>query len=347
MARRARPAVVSSAALGVLLVAGPLAGCSAAVGTSEPTDGTAVGAQAVEIPASELAQITTVHEATGMTLLEGPTFGPDGGLYVVDVTAPPGAAKVLRVDVESGDATQVYTDDTSVLTSAQFSPLDGSLYVTDFMGGRVLTMDADGTGAKPVFEGEVDGAPMNPDDLSFAENGTMYITDAAGAQDPYWEPTGRLVGVTADGSAATVLASDLASANGLAFTPDESGLWVTHNTGNQIDYLTLTDDGMQVATAHPAMHVDAGLAQVDSAAVDAAGNLYVGLHNRAAILVYDPTGKLIAEVTIPAEAGVSSATNIAIQPGTTKGYVTASGSDGGFVYTFDSLAEGIRQSNGG
>ncbi len=35
-------------------------------------------------------QLTEVHGETGMTLLEGPVFGEDGGLYVVDVTAPEG-----------------------------------------------------------------------------------------------------------------------------------------------------------------------------------------------------------------------------------------------------------------
>ncbi|MFC8799041.1 hypothetical protein ACFT2C_15000 [Promicromonospora sp. NPDC057138] len=34
-------------------------------------------------------------------------------------------------------------------------------------------------------------------------------------------------------------------------------------------------------------------------------------------------------------------------PGTTDAYMTRSGAAGGFVYEFDALAEGIRQSNGG
>ncbi|NYF12247.1 lactonase [Pseudoclavibacter sp. JAI123] len=337
---RKQPAAIGA---GAALLTLALSGCSTTAG--QPASDTS--APQPTIVATEVAQVTTVHEATGMTLLEGPTFSDDGLLYLVDVTAPPGSPKVHRINVDTGESSSIYTDDQSALTSAQFNPADGRLYVTDFLGGRILSMTAEGEDPRVVFEGEIEGAQMSPDDLSFDDAGAMFVTDAAGALAPYWEPTGRLVRVSPDGATADVLASELASPNGLAFTPDSSGLWVTLNTGNQVDYLTLADDGTSVATAHPAIRVDAGKAQIDSAAVDADGNLYVGLHNRAAILVYDPDGSLVAEVVVPDDAGVSSATNIAIQPGTTNGFLTASGEEGGFVYAFEALGEGIRPSNGG
>ncbi|MCQ6271453.1 SMP-30/gluconolactonase/LRE family protein [Pseudarthrobacter sp. R1] len=132
-----------------------------------------------------------------------------------------------------------------------------------------------------------------------------------------------------------------------AFAPGHDAMWVSHNTGNRIDYLRLNPDGTTVETAHPAIHVSAGEGQVDSLAVDAAGNIYVGMHNRAAVLVYRPNGELAATISAPAEDSVSSATNLAIKPGSTDGYMTVSGKDGGFIYSFTALAEGIRQSNGG
>ena len=283
-----------------------------------------------------------------MTLLEGPTIGPDGHLYVVDVTAPPGAPKVLRIDVESGRISSVYTDGTSAFTSAQFSPRDGRLYLTDYIGGTIQSVTADGQDPQILFQGPVDGTPMNPDDISFDEAGNLYITDSIGAQEPYWNPQGRLVRIDARTAEASVLAGSLPAPNGIAYTPGFDGLWVSHNTANRIDYLRLEEGGTKVLTAHPAIHVDAGGSQIDSAAVDADGNLYVGLHNRAAILVYSAHGELLSTITIPSEdGGLSSATNIAIKPGTRSAYVTVSGKAGGWVYTFESLAEGIRQSNGG
>jgi lactonase len=324
-----------------------LAGCAGA-GASEPAAGTNARA-AGDQTAKELLRVTTVHEATGMTLLEGPTFGPDGDLYVVDVTAPPGSPKVLRVDVKSREASSVYTDATSAFTSAQFSPRDGRLYLTDFVGGTIQSITADGKEPQVHFSGPVAGAAMNPDDIAFDDEGNLYITDSIGAQDPYWDPHGRLIRIDGSGSAeATVLAKDLPAPNGLAFTPNFDGLWVSQNTANRIDFLRLGADGKEVLTAHPGIHVDGGISQVDSAAVDADGNLYIGLHNRAAVLVYNPDGGLVSTITIPSdEKCLSSATNIAIKPGTKQAYVTVSGKAGGWIFTFDALADGIRQSNGG
>ncbi|NEE18202.1 SMP-30/gluconolactonase/LRE family protein, partial [Streptomyces sp. SID7499] len=70
---------------------------------------------------------------------------------------------------------------------------------------------------------------------------------------------------------------------------------------------------------HTAIRVDGGLAQSDSIAVDADGNLYQGLHGRAAMAVYDRHGERLATVELPARArGLESATNVAITPGGTK-----------------------------
>ncbi|WP_285320366.1 SMP-30/gluconolactonase/LRE family protein [Pseudarthrobacter sp. lyk4-40-TYG-27] len=282
-----------------------------------------------------------------MTLLEGPVFGPDGGLYLVDVMAPAGGPKVMKLDVSSGSVETVYTDDASAFTSAQFSPYDGRLYLTDFVGGTVQSVTDAGKDHRTFFQGTPDGVAMNPDDIAFDRDGNLYVTDAAGSQDPYWKPTGRLVRIDRDTAEGNVLARDLPAPNGIAFTAAYDGLWVSHNTGNQIDYLSLSADGRKVQTAHPAVHVSAGVGQVDSLAVDAAGNTYVGLHNRAAVLVYRPDGELTATIAAPGKDGVSSATNIAIRPGTTEGYMTVSGKDGGFIYGFTALADGVRQSNGG
>ena len=43
----------------------------------------------------------------------------------------------------------------------------------------------------------------------------------------------------------------------------------------------------------------------------------------------------------------SASANVAITPGGTKAYMTVSGPAGGYLYAFDALAKGVRQSNGG
>ncbi|GAA2424485.1 hypothetical protein GCM10010421_08740 [Streptomyces glaucus] len=104
-----------------------------------------------------------------------------------------------------------------------------------------------------------------------------------------------------------------------------------------------------MASRHTALRVDGGVAQADSIAVDADGNLYQGLHGRPAMAVYSEHGERLATVEVPARAaqGLESATNVAITPGGTRAYLTVSGPDGGYLYAFDAPAEGVRQSNGG
>ncbi|MFE7109635.1 SMP-30/gluconolactonase/LRE family protein [Streptomyces sp. NPDC057575] len=297
------------------------------------------------IRAQKVMQLTQVHAGTGMTLLEGPTFGEDGGLFVVDVTAPGGKPKVMRVDVGKKTSRAVHTDGRGAYTSAQFSPYDGRLYLSDFAHGEIVSLAPGGGDPRTFFSGEVDGARMNPDDIAFDRKGDLYISDSRGLSEG--QAHGRVVRIDREGKKATVLAEDLAAPNGISFDADHRGLWFSELTENRISYLRLDDEG-EVTSRHTAIRVDGGIAQTDSIAVDADGNLYQGLHGRAAMAVYDRHGERLATVELPARTeGLESATNVAITPGGSKAYMTVSGPAGGYLYTFDALAEGIRQSNGG
>ncbi|MEU5154164.1 SMP-30/gluconolactonase/LRE family protein [Glycomyces sp. NPDC021274] len=297
--------------------------------------------------ADELMQVTEPHALSGGTLLEGPVFDEDGRLFLVDVMAPSGEPKVLRVDVEEQTAEPVYTDETSAFTSAQISPVDGRLYLTDFVGGAVKSIALDGTDPRTLFAGEIEGATMLPDDIAFDPEGNLYITDTRGMDGPGWETPGRIIRVSAEGDA-IVLAADLPSPNGISFDEDHSGLWIAQYNANRIDYFALDETRTGVAAAYPGMYVDGGKARVDSTAVDAEGNVYQGFHGKPEIHVYSPDGDLLAVIALPEDApDLDTATNVAIEPGTTEGVVTVSGPDGGYLYTFEALAEGTRQSNGG
>ncbi|MDG9689780.1 SMP-30/gluconolactonase/LRE family protein [Streptomyces sp. DH17] len=329
------------AAIGLLA----LTGCGTDTGSGGPEEAAAGGADRT-VRAQKVMRLTTVHPETGMTLLEGPTFDADGSLLVVDVTAPAGEPKVLRVDVRKKTSAQVRTDDRGAYTSAQFSPYDGRVYLTDFAHGEIVSMAPDGSDPRTFFSGEVDGAAMNPDDLTFDQDGNLYVSDSRGMSEG--EAKGRVVRIDREGKNATVLADELAAPNGISFDSEYRGLWVSELTQNRVSYLLL-DGEDRVTSRHTAIRVDGGVAQTDSIAVDADGNLYQALHGRPAMAVYDRHGERLATVEVPARAaeGLESATNVAITPGGTKAYMTVSGPAGGYLYTFDALAEGVRQSNGG
>lgn len=208
-----------------------------------------------------------------------------------------------------------------------------------------MSLAPGGGDRRTFFSGEVDGALMNPDDIAFDQEGNLYVSDSRGLSEG--EALGRVVRISRDGTRATTLAGELAAPNGVSFDVDYQGLWFSELTENRISYLRLDEQGA-VTSRHTAIRVDAGIAQTDSIAVDADGNLYQGLHGRAAMAVYDRHGERLATVELPARAkGLESATNVAITPGGTKAYMTVSGPSGGYLYAFDALAEGVRQSNGG
>lgn len=335
----ARP-LAALATIGTLV----LTGC----GTESANPGTPAATSAGAgrtIHAQEFMRLTQVHDETGMTLLEGPTFDRSGRLLVVDVTAPEGAPKVMRVNVGKKTLRALHTDGRGTYTSAQFSPYDGRLYLSDFSHGEIVSLAPGGGDKRTFFSGPVDGARMNPDDIAFDEAGHLYVTDSRGLSEN--EARGRVVRISRDGTKATVLAKDLAAPNGISFDLDDRGLWFSELTEDRISYLRLGGDG-KVTSRHTAIRVDAGIAQTDSIAVDADGNLYQALHGRPAMAVFDRHGERLATVELPSRAeGLESATNVAITPGGTKAYMTVSGPAGGYLYTFDALAEGIRQSNGG
>ena len=301
-----------------------------------------------QIIAEQVVKATSPHPGSDMTLLEGPTFGPDGNLYFVDVVAPSSAPKVLRLDSSSGEVEGVFTDEAGAYTSAQWSPVDGRLYLTNYLG-TILSINADGTDPRTVFEGEIEGKPMSPDDMTFDPEGNMYVTDLTGYLDPAMEPLGRVVRIAADGSGATVLADKLAAPNGISFDRQHRGLYVSTLWQNRIAHLALDRSRTRVASAEVVAEVDGGKTETDSNAVDAAGNIYQATHGEPVIRVFSAHGRPLAEIRVPEDdrAGLTSATNVAIRPGTKQAYVTVSGKAGGFIYTFDALAKGITQSNGG
>lgn len=318
-----------------------LAGCA-----GDPA--TASGVQ--QQTATELLQVTEAHEDTGMTLLEGPVFDEQGNLFVVDVPAPAQAAKLLKIDVDSKEVSPVYTDASGAYSSAQFSPKDHRLYLSDIAGGRIISMEPDGNDVQVFFEGEVEGRRVSPDDIAFDQDGNLFASDFTAFPGTPLEAAqaGRIIRIDGETAEGSVVAEGLPSTNGISFTEDYSGLWLSQYAANRIDLLTLDQDGMEAATLQPAIYVNAGAAKVDSNAVDAAGNVYQMFEHDARIDVYSKTGQLKEQIRIPQDIqGLESATNIAIKPGTTQGYATISGDAGGRIFTFEALAEGTKQSNGG
>ncbi len=319
-------------------------GLSTGCGNDDSPDGRSAGEPTMEA-AKEVAQVID----GGFTVVEGPVFTSDGSLVVVKGPTVPGEPKVLKVDISTGEVSTLFTDRTnSSYSSAQISPIDDRIYLTDIVGGHIDSIRQDGSGFRTVAEGDIEGVRMAPDDIAFDQDGNLFVNDMLGYDRPGWDAMGRVIRFDHATFAPVVLARNLAAPNGIAFTPDFSALWVSEYTGNKISYLGLNAGHTAVVKSWPAVYVNSGSTQVDSLAVDSVGNIYQGVHGVPEMRIWSPRGALLKTVTLPSDApdGVDSMTNVAIKPGTTDAYATVGGTNGGYVYTFTALAPGGPQSNG-
>jgi lactonase len=334
------------------LAVATLAGVSAAQASGpspRSTGNGAISGGVQTIVAHEFARVAPVDPPGPVgdigTVLEGPSFGPDGELYFVRSSAVAGQPKILTLNVQTRAVRTVYTDSTSIFSSVQFSPINRMLYATDFTGA-VDRMSADGSGFTRLVSGSVLGSAMVVDDLTFDKAGHFFVTDMRG--DP-WNPVGRVIRFDSDGQNSTLIQGGLASPNGISFDPAYNALWVSEFAAGREDYLPLSTDHSTVVGGHTAIYASIGTAQLDSNAADTAGNIYQCVWGGGKVLVYRPDGTLIAQIVVPQAVQTDEllTTNLAIKPGTTQGYLTVGGKRGGYIYTFRSLAPGGWQSNGG
>lgn len=329
---RARRLLVAALVPALALVAPALAGAAQGGSGGAPT-----------VFAKKVARV--VPKGKDPVLLEGGAFGPDGQFYFANVLAKAGQPKLLRLNVETKHLQSIYTNKASTFTSTQFDS-SGRLWTTDYEGGTIDSLNPDGTGYKTNFGSSIEGRKMIPDDISFDPEGDLFVSDSAGTP---WDPTGRIVRFDPNGQSPKVVMSGLAAPNGVTFTPDYSKLWVSEYSGQQEDLFTLDESHGSVTAASVGMRANTGVGGFDSNTVDAAGNVYQCVNEGNEILVWDEHGTLLRTIRVRQNLGAPerSATNLAIKPGTRQAYVVVGGQAGGFVYTFQALAKGIAQSNGG
>ncbi len=234
--------------------------------------------------------------ATCGGFLEGINIGPDGRIWVVDITGN----RILTVEegqcVEQGagggrpNGAKFAADGALLLADAEgilrFDPADGSLapLVTHF-------------GDEPLRE-------LN--DLVIGADGGIYATAPAGSSED--APIGRVFYVP-PGSDSAVLARDgMAFPNGLVLTED-GRLLVAEFSRSQI--LDMAPGEMTGGTTVWAPTPDG---RPDGMTLGPDGSLYAAIFGAAAVEVFDPNGQSLGLIRLPEGAG-SFTTNVALADG--------------------------------
>ena len=185
---------------------------------------------------------------------------------------------------------------------------EGRLVIAQHGDRRVARMDAPLTAPQPKFTTLADryeGARFNsPNDLVFNRAGDLFFTDPAYGMEKQWSDPGRemaYAGVFRRDRAGTVtlLTREMTRPNGLAFSPDESKLYVAQSDPDAAIWRVFdVGTGGQLTNSRVLLDVTAlgktraGLP--DGLKIDTDGNLWAS--GPGGILVISPAGKHLGTI---------------------------------------------------
>ncbi len=213
--------------------------------------------------------------------IEGPAVDSQGNLYAVNF-GKEGTIGIVNSDGNPSLFAEL--PDGSIGNGIRFDDQD-NMYVADYVNHNVLLLPA-GTDQPEVFAHD---ARLNqPNDLAIAPNGTLY------ASDPNWEEgTGQLWKVDRNGF--QLLERNMGTTNGIEVSPDGRHLYVNESMQRRIWRYDLDAEGNVSSKILFFSFDDHGL---DGMRCDQKGNLYVCRYDAGKVIVLNPEGSLIREVTL-------------------------------------------------
>ena len=248
--------------------------------------------------ADNLDQIVESSEAeclaTGFVFTEGPLWHPDGYWLFVDVRREPGAIFKLT----PGGQPEIYREPSNGSNGLTFD-LAGRLVMCEGDGRRMSRREHDGT-IVPLAE-RWDGKRLNrPNDVVCRSDGSIYFTNPAG-RVPTEEREIDFSGVhrIAPDGTVTAVVTDTEYPNGLAFSPDESVLYVT-NTRESM-YIAAYDVRADGTAYNGRIFADMSSAEPDGVPdgmkVDSEGRIYST--GPGGCWVFDPNGNHLGIIRLP------------------------------------------------
>lgn len=219
--------------------------------------------------------------------LEGPSFDRAGNLYVVDV--PWG--RVFRISPSGEvDLACEYDGEPNGLKVHR----DGRIFITDFRHG-LMQFDPDSGSVTSVIGRLGIEHFRGVNDLFFAENGDLYFTDQG--HSGLHDPSGRVYRLAGERDLEIVL-ERIPSPNGLAFSPDESTLYVCVTRDNAVWRVPLLPSG-EAYKVGAFIRLSGGTGP-DGLAVDQQGGLAVAHIGLGCVWLFDRFGEPTGRIRAPA-----------------------------------------------
>ena len=242
---------------------------------------------------------------TGCRWAEGPVWFGDGR-YVLWSDIP--NDRILKWEEETG-VVSVFRK-TSWNANGNTRDRQGRLITCEHRGRRVVRTEYDGS-LTTLME-SFDGKRLNsPNDAVVHSDGSIWFTDPVFGISGYYEgekadsempaAVWRIDGQTGQ---PTMVADDIEGPNGLAFSPDESILYVVASRGHPNRLIRAFDvvaGGRKLANNR--VFIDAGPGTPDGFRVDVAGNLWcgwgMGTDDLDGVRVFNKAGAPIGHIQLP------------------------------------------------
>ena len=233
--------------------------------------------------------------ATDLGFAEGPVWTADGRLLVTSISH----SVIYQVDA---DGSHVVAE-TGGGPNGMTERADGTLYVTQ-NGGIYGMGDRSPNQAPPGIQAVTGGAVRYlaqgldaPNDCCFGPDGRLYFTDPRGPAQPSSLRPGRVYAMSVDG-APVLLAEGPAFANGIAFGPDATLLYVAETFGQRVLVYTVRDGGL----GEPEEFCRTEPGFPDGLCFDAEGRLYVAATLGQEVQLFDATGQLVDRLSCGEES---------------------------------------------
>jgi gluconolactonase len=228
--------------------------------------------------------------ATGFQFTEGPIWLPDGSLLFSDIPAN----RIYRWTAESNiEVWREPTGNSNGLTLDR----EGRLIACEHTTRRVSRTEGDGTVI--TLADQYQGKRLNsPNDVVVKSDGTIYFTDPPYGIEPEEreQPCNGVYRILMDGTI-ELLIDDFDRPNGLAFSPDESILYVDDSPRRHVRAFDVQADGRLTNSRILADLDHPQPGSPDGMKVDEAGHLFVT--GATGIWVFEPDGTHLGVIVTP------------------------------------------------
>lgn len=204
---------------------------------------------------------------------------------------------VKRLDLETGEVSLVRADAKVANGMAPYG--DGRLLVCE-QNPAALTLLDPASGAVKTLVDSWRGRPLNsPNDVVRKSDGSVWFTDPSYGHVQGFRPepqVGEFVyRYDPDREQLTVVADTFDKPNGIAFSPDESTLYVSDNGGPHHILAFDVRGGRRLGPAR--LFATGTPGHPDGLKVDSQGNVYASSSD--GVQIFGPSGALIDEIDLP------------------------------------------------